>query len=69
MNVYVFKTSVSQSDLETLEPILLHQLPGCLWTFDLEDVDNVLRIESATDITTLVCELLHSEKYRCEELE
>jgi hypothetical protein len=36
---------------------------------DLDDCDNILRIDSGKNIVTKITELLKSHQYHCEELE
>ncbi|KFF05069.1 hypothetical protein [Flavobacterium reichenbachii] len=65
--VYVFKTSVdSESKLESASEILYELLPSTQWNFDLEDCDNILRIESEIEITELI---LNNGIFECIELE
>jgi hypothetical protein len=68
MIVYVFKTSITEADLFYIKPILNNLLINCKWNFDFQDVDNILRIESDSDITNFVINELKSEGYFCEEL-
>ncbi len=69
VEVLVFKTSVSsQSDISKLKP-LLDRLPGVSgWNFDLEDCDNILRVESATKVAQQVVKTVEEYGYSCEEL-
>lgn len=65
--IYVFKTSVdSQSKFELASALLQELLPNALWNFDLEDCDNILRIDSELDISNLV---LNNDIFECIELE
>lgn len=65
--IYVFKTSVdSQSKFELASALLQELLPNALWNFDLEDCDNILRIDSELDIPNLV---LNNGIFECIELE
>lgn len=70
-SVMVFKTSVSSdAEVERLKPLLnglLHN--GEHWNFDLEDWENILRIESAHCGTMPVIGLLKSLGHYCEELD
>jgi hypothetical protein len=68
--VLVFKTSVSKKkDIKQLRPVLDNLLPKeDLWNFDLEDCDNILRVETQTPHPTLVLNTLHELGYVCEEL-
>lgn len=38
------------------------------WNFDLEDLDNILRIEAPEFDTMIVCKLLESLGHSCNEL-
>jgi hypothetical protein len=65
--VYVFKTSVdTQSKLAQASLRLRELLPHMQWNFDLEDCDNILRIETETEITQLI---LNNGIFNCIELE
>jgi len=68
LHVYVFKTSVTEIGVKFLSTILTQNLPNCKWNFDLEDRDNILRIESSTDICIKVMNILAEYGYECEEL-
>ncbi|PAM94107.1 hypothetical protein B4N84_13585 [Flavobacterium sp. IR1] len=49
--IYVFKTTVdSNIKLELATQVLNELLPDALWNFDLEDCDNILRIDSKREI-------------------
>lgn len=69
MTVYVFKTSISETDLDEITVILDDLLPNCKWNFDFEDIDNILRIESQYNISQQVISELTAKNYLCEELE
>ncbi|MRX67773.1 hypothetical protein GJU42_07345 [Flavobacterium resistens] len=65
--IYVFKTSVdSPSKLESASALLHELLPETLWNFDLEDCDNILRIDSEHEIVDLI---LNNGIFDCIELE
>ncbi|WP_238160911.1 hypothetical protein [Flavobacterium cupreum] len=65
--VYVFKTSVdTKSKLKLASELLNELLADAQWNFDLEDCDNILRIDSETEITELV---LKNPVFDCIELE
>jgi hypothetical protein len=69
--VLVFRTSVADSTcVESLRP-LLNSLVGRSgrWTFDLEDRDHVLRIETGSANTEDVIRLLRERGEQCAELE
>ncbi|MCD0473814.1 hypothetical protein LPB87_05345 [Flavobacterium sp. EDS] len=65
--IYVFKTSVNTaSKLESATTILNELLPGVKWNFDLDDWDNILRIDSETNIVEMI---LNNDVFDCIELE
>ncbi|WP_291287751.1 hypothetical protein [Flavobacterium sp.] len=65
--IYVFKTSIdTESKLEFANALLDELLPNAIWNFDLEDCDNILRIDSETEITERI---LKNEIFDCIELE
>jgi hypothetical protein len=69
--VLVFKTTVERKqDVDQLRP-LLDQLitPGERWNFDLEDCDNILRVESRQLDPWIVTSLLAQHGFYCTELE
>ena len=68
--VLVFKTSVEKKkEVIQLSP-LLDQLinPSGRWNFDLEDCDNILRVETPIIAPGLVINTLKERGYLCEEL-
>lgn len=69
MTVYVFKTSVKKRDLKLLKPILDRLLVNTEWNFDFEDCDNILRIESGSNISNMICTCLTELGYVCVELD
>lgn len=67
----MFKTSVKKKDeIQLLRPSLnrLIEKKGC-WNFDLEDCDNILRVESQRLKASGVSLLLQSNGFDCEELQ
>ena len=67
--ISVFKTSVTNTtEIETLKPFLDIHLANAKWNFDLEDCDNILRIESQIKVTETTIILLQDNGYECEEL-
>jgi hypothetical protein len=65
--IYVFKTSVdSKSKLEFANALLSKLLPHALWNFDLEDCDNILRIDSEIEVSETI---LQNDIFDCIELE
>lgn len=68
--IYVFKTSVeTKSQVEKLKPHINTVLPTEKWSFDLEDCDKILRIDSDENIVLRITTLLTIHKFHCEELE
>jgi hypothetical protein len=64
--IYVFKTSVSNAlELESATMILKKELKTSKWNFDLEDCDNILRIDSEIDIRDFI---IQNEVFNCIEL-
>jgi len=67
--IAVFKTSVnSEKDIQILKPHLNELLQLAKWNFDLEDCDNILRIDSPTEQSAAIVKLLHAIGFDCEEL-
>jgi hypothetical protein len=67
--IFVFKTSVSDNPaIKNLQPLLDNYLPNSKWNFDLEDCDNILRIESQIVVTGTIINLLKDNGYDCDEL-
>ncbi|WP_233566073.1 MULTISPECIES: hypothetical protein [unclassified Flavobacterium] len=52
--------------LEFANALLYELLPNSLWNFDLEDCDNILRIDSENEITET---MLKNDIFDCVELE
>ncbi|WP_422858606.1 hypothetical protein ACOKFD_14750 [Flagellimonas sp. S174] len=68
--ILIFKTSVR--DLEDIEVLKneLNKVPTMVrWNFDLEDIDNVLRVESIQDVTTELVHVLNDKGFECEDLD
>ncbi|MHC0447441.1 hypothetical protein ACWA1F_18680 [Flavobacterium sp. 3-218] len=65
--IYVFKTSVdNQSKFESASALLNQLLPESQWNFDLEDCDNILRVDSELNVADL---LQNNTVFECIELE
>ena len=68
--IYIFKTSVkTKLQVKNLKPHINKILPNEKWNFDLEDCDNILRIDSEENIVLKIIDLLNIHKFNCEELE
>lgn len=65
--IYVFKTSVdSPTKFESASALLDQLLPESQWNFDLEDCDNILRVDSELNVAEL---LQNNAIFECIELE
>lgn len=68
--IYVFKTSVkTKNQVKKLKPHIDKVLPNEKWNFDLEDCDNILRIDSEEHIILKITHLLNTHRFYCKELE
>lgn len=68
--IYVFKTSVkTKKAVKKLTPKLNDILSSSKWNFDLEDCDNILRIDSKTEVSDLAIKLLQDNGFDCVELQ
>ena len=68
--VEVFKTNVTElADAELLIGELHKAFPFYKVNFDLDDCDNILRIESEENIALPIIDLLKIHSFDCEELE
>ena len=69
MIVEVFKTDVTRIEIaETLVEQLQLTFPGSCINFDLEDCDNILRIQTEAIIPNEVIALLNAHGCYCEVL-
>jgi hypothetical protein len=70
MNVLVFITNIENPEqVSEVQPLLTADPAIQDWNFDLEDCDNILRIE-ANDISPRYIEsLLQTAGFNCQELE
>lgn len=68
--IYVFKTSVkTKREVNELKPHINTILPPEKWNFDLEDCDNILRVDSEEHLVLKIKDLLTIHKFDCVELE
>jgi hypothetical protein len=68
--IFVFKTSVkTKMQAKKLKPHIDKLLPKAKWNFDLEDCDNILRVDSEENTVLSVINLLRIHQFHCEELE
>ena len=68
--VLVFKTSVTKGNqVSRLRPILNRMLDGNgEWNFDLEDYDNILRVDTPGLKPATISSVLGKHGFICEEL-
>jgi len=67
--IYVFKTSINiEKEIEIIKPFLNKLLPLGSWNFDLEDCDNILRIDTLIEKSEEIIKLLKDNGFDCEEL-
>jgi hypothetical protein len=67
--VFIFKTNITNRlQTKSLCKQFEEQLPISNWSFDLEDCDKVLRIESSFEVTKRVIQLMQENGFFCEEL-
>ena len=67
--VSVFKTDIQKQELNRLIPALNSLSKIKRWNTDLEDCDNILRIESHEIISDEVISILTKIGFKAEELE
>lgn len=68
--VLVFKTSVTKKEeIKKLRPLLNELIDqNGYWNFDLEDCDNILRVETHMLQAKTISLALHGHQFDCEEL-
>ncbi len=68
--VFIFKTNVqTKNQIQSLKLELDSLFSETHWNFDLEDCDNILRVESEYYIQETVIKLLENNNLFCKELE
>lgn len=69
--VLVFKTSITTTDKIRVVKPLLDKLMDTYekWNFDLEDCDNILRVEAISVQPSVIIDNLNNAGFACEELE
>lgn len=69
--VEIFKTNVNKKrEAYRIVKALLQRMPGCAVNFDLDDCDNILRVETHDKGLNIsgVISLLNELNYSCEQL-
>lgn len=68
--IEVFKTNIKDEDTaETILCRLMAYLPEAYINFDLEDCDNILRIENCQKHSSEVILIIRQNGFECERLE
>ncbi|KJD35156.1 hypothetical protein PW52_10755 [Tamlana sedimentorum] len=69
-SVLVFKTSItSQGEIKQLKPVLNTLIAkNDYWNFDLEDCDNIFRVETKTIEPRTILQVFKGFGFYCEEL-
>jgi hypothetical protein len=68
--IYVFKTSVkTEEDILKLKSKLDNLFEIIKWNFDLEDCDNILRVDISGTSSKKIIKLLSEANFECQELE
>jgi len=68
--VHVFKTSVkTDEDIKVLKSKLDNLSASLKWNFDLEDCDNILRVEDSSISPITIIDLLVESNFECQELQ
>ncbi len=68
--ILVFKTSItSKREIKQLKPVLNNLIAkNGYWNFDLEDCDNIFRVETKTIKPNTILQVFKSFGFYCEEL-
>jgi hypothetical protein len=70
MDVFVFATSVEKRrQVSRIKPLLTAVPSINDWNFDLEDCDNILRVEATAISPRFIETLLKTAGFECRELE
>ena len=69
MGVEIFKTDITKrSSAKKIEQLLLNHFPDSKINFDLEDCDNILRIETKSIVVQQVEQLVNNQGHYCQVL-
>lgn len=67
--ILVYKTSVKTiEDVKVLEKDLSGLLPNSRWNFDLEDCDNIFRVENSEIASVAIVDFFLIKGFECIEL-
>ncbi|HPF96031.1 MAG TPA: hypothetical protein PLZ00_01320 [Mangrovimonas sp.] len=69
MGVEIFKTDITKrSSAKKIEQLLLNHFPDSKINFDLEDCDNILRIETKSIVVQQIEQLVNNQGHYCQVL-
>ncbi|HRV56175.1 MAG: hypothetical protein R2802_02745 [Flavobacteriaceae bacterium] len=69
MGVEIFKTDITKrSSAKKIEQLLLNRFPDSKINFDLEDCDNILRIETKSIVVQQIEQLVNNQGHYCQVL-
>ena len=69
MEVFVFKTNVTtKNEIIAISQLLDNTLGSGCWNFDLEDIDNIFRVESNNKASEIISHF-NLCGFLCEELQ
>ena len=69
MPVSIYKTNItSKVKIKKVKPLLDALLHNEKWNFDLDDCDNILRVDSNATRASLVIKFMQEKYFECEEL-
>ena len=70
MEILIFKTNIeTNKKVDLLMPVFLNNVDILDWNIDIEDIDNVLRVETNNNVKEHdIISLVKSEGFLCEVL-
>jgi len=69
MEISIFKTTITkEAEIRMVEEILNLIVGKNKWNFDLEDVDNILRINAKVVVNNFLTQELKKIGFECDEL-
>jgi len=70
MNILIFRTNIkTKKKVKAVKPLFNHHPVITAWSIDIEDIDNVLRIEAQDGLTEKdIIYLIKTHGFHCEVL-
>jgi len=70
MKVLIFRTDIkTKKKVKTIKPLFSNRKRFGDWSIDIEDIDNVLRIEAADDLNERdIIQLMNTCGFQCQVL-